>query len=87
VAKSAFPSSASMTPSSSRGALRNTAMFGSVFGNLSYLQSQDDTSSVTSLAEASGQTSLSGLDNDVEILFYSAGSTLVRAGEKNAGTD
>ncbi|KAG9097936.1 phosphatidylcholine and lysophosphatidylcholine phospholipase, partial [Ceratobasidium sp. 392] len=75
-----------MTPSSSRSALRNTALFGSSFGNLSYLQSHDDASSVTSLAGASGgQTSLSGLDNDVEILFYSAGSTLVRAGDKNAG--
>ncbi|KAG8694796.1 phosphatidylcholine and lysophosphatidylcholine phospholipase [Ceratobasidium sp. 395] len=85
-AKSHFPSSASMTPSSSRSALRNTALFGSSFGNLTYLQSHDDASSVTSLAGASGeQTSLSGLDNDVEILFYSAGSTLVRAGDKNAG--
>lgn len=83
--RSAFPSSASMTPSSSRSALRNTALFGATFGNLSYLQSQDDASSVTSLA-GMGPTSLSGLDNDVEILFYSAGSTLVRAGEKNAGT-
>ncbi|QRV97636.1 cAMP-dependent protein kinase inhibitor [Ceratobasidium sp. AG-Ba] len=85
-ARSPFPSSASMTPSSSRSALRNTALFGSSFGNLSLLQSHDDASSTTSLAGASGgQTSLSGLDNDVEILFYSAGSTLVRAGEKNAG--
>ncbi|CAE6489891.1 unnamed protein product [Rhizoctonia solani] len=81
---SPFPSSASITPSSSKNALRNTAMFGSAFSNLSHLQSQDDASSVTSLA---GMTpmSLSGLDNDVEILFYSAGSTLVRAGERNAG--
>ncbi|KAH7334450.1 hypothetical protein B0J17DRAFT_577634 [Rhizoctonia solani] len=81
---SQFPSSASITPSSSKNALRNTAMFGSAFSNLSHLQSQDDASSVTSLA---GMTpmSLSGLDNDVEILFYPAGSTLVRAGERNAG--
>ncbi|KAG8735024.1 phosphatidylcholine and lysophosphatidylcholine phospholipase, partial [Ceratobasidium sp. 414] len=85
-AKSPFSASVSVTPSSSRNALRNTALFGSSFGNLSYLQSHDDASSVTSLAGASGaQTSLSGLDNDVEILFYSAGSTLARAGEKNAG--
>ncbi|KAJ1301548.1 hypothetical protein OPQ81_008796 [Rhizoctonia solani] len=82
--RSPFPSSASITPSSSKNALRNTAMFGSAFSNLSHLQSQDDASSVTSLA---GMTpmSLSGLDNDVEILFYSAGSTLVHAGERNAG--
>ncbi|CAE7220765.1 unnamed protein product [Rhizoctonia solani] len=82
--RSPFPSSASITPSSSKNALRNTAMFGSAFSNLSHLQSQDDASSVTSLA---GMTpmSLSGLDNDVEILFFSAGSTLVRAGERNAG--
>ncbi|CAE6536205.1 unnamed protein product [Rhizoctonia solani] len=82
--RSPFASSASITPSSSRNALRNTAMFGSAFSNLSHLQSQDDASSVTSLA---GMTpmSLSGLDNDVEILFFSAGSTLVRAGERNAG--
>lgn len=84
VPRSAFPSSASITPSSSRSALRNTALFGTAFGNLSYLQSQDDTSSVTSLT-GTGPSTLSGLDNDVEILFYSAGSSLVRAGEKNAG--
>ncbi|CAE6472105.1 unnamed protein product [Rhizoctonia solani] len=81
---SQFPSSASITPSSSKNALRNTAMFGSAFSNLSHLQSQDDASSVTSLAGMSPM-SLSGLDNDVEILFYPAGSTLVRAGERNAG--
>ncbi|CAE6529815.1 unnamed protein product [Rhizoctonia solani] len=83
-ARSPFPSSASITPSSSKNALRNTAMFGSAFSNLSHLQSQDDASSVTSLA-GMAPMSLSGLDNDVEILFYSAGSTLVRAGERNAG--
>ncbi|KAF8683173.1 Lysophospholipase NTE1 [Rhizoctonia solani] len=84
MSRSPFPSSASMTPSSSKNALRNTAMFGSAFSNLSHLQSQDDASSVTSLA---GMTpmSLSGLDNDVEILFFSAGSALARAGERNAG--
>ncbi|ELU38806.1 hydrolase [Rhizoctonia solani AG-1 IA] len=83
MSRSPFPSSASMTPSSSKNALRNTAMFGSAFSNLSHLQSQDDASSVTSLA---GMTpmSLSGLDNDVEILFFSAGSALARAGERNA---
>ncbi|KAG8680653.1 phosphatidylcholine and lysophosphatidylcholine phospholipase, partial [Ceratobasidium sp. 394] len=51
-AKSPFSSSASATPSS-RNALRNTALFGSSFGNLSYLQSHDDASSITSLAGAS----------------------------------
>lgn len=83
--KGLFPSSASVAPSSSRNALRNTALFGSAFSNLSYLQSQDDASSVTSLTTMT-PVSLSGLDNDVEILFYPAGSTLVRAGERNGGT-
>ncbi|CEL53821.1 hypothetical protein RSOLAG1IB_06602 [Rhizoctonia solani AG-1 IB] len=84
MSRSPFPSSASMTPSSSKNALRNTAMFGSAFSNLSHLQSQDDASSVTSLTGLTPM-SLSGLDNDVEILFFPAGNTLARAGERNAG--
>lgn len=28
---------------------------------------------------------MSGLDNEIEILFFGAGSTLVKAGERNAG--
>lgn len=60
---------------------RNKPLFNASFGGL-----HDD--SMSSLAGmSSGNDSLypSGLDNDIEILFFTAGSTLVTAGEKNGG--
>ena len=60
-------------------------VFSSPFGSLSLLDAGDDnTSSVTgSSSNATGY--MSGLDNEVEILFFSAGSTLVKSGERNTG--
>ena len=59
----------------------------SAFGSLSLLDLGDDMSTVTagSSIHSSGNY-LSGLDNEVEILFYAAGTTLARAGESNTGT-
>ena len=59
----------------------------SAFGTLSLLDLGDDMSSVTagSSIHSSGNY-LSGLDNEVEILFYAAGTTLAKAGESNTGT-
>ena len=59
----------------------------SAFGSLSLLDLGDDISSVTagSSIHSSGNY-LSGLDNEVEILFYAAGTTLAKAGESNTGT-
>lgn len=58
--------------------------FTSPFGSLSLLDVGDDMSSATgSSSNATGY--MSGLDNEVEILFFSAGSTLVKTGERNTG--
>ncbi|EIN14421.1 patatin-domain-containing protein [Punctularia strigosozonata HHB-11173 SS5] len=61
--------------------------FPSSFGSLSLLDMGDDTSSITGGTASSvvGTDGMSGLDNEVEILFFPAGSTLARAGERNAG--
>lgn len=46
----------------------------------------DDTSSMTGTSSVvSNGDYMRGLDNEVEILYYAAGSTLVKAGEVNAG--
>ncbi|KAJ6541870.1 hypothetical protein B0H19DRAFT_1175019 [Mycena capillaripes] len=62
-------------------------MFSSSFGSLSLLDLGDDASSLTggSSTIASGDGYMSGVDNEVEILFFAAGSTLARAGEINTG--
>ncbi|KAF7347414.1 Lysophospholipase NTE1 [Mycena venus] len=62
-------------------------VFSSSFGSLSLLDLQDDASSMTggSSTIASGDGYMSGLDNEVEILFFAAGSTLAKAGELNTG--
>ncbi|KAI6031333.1 hypothetical protein BKA83DRAFT_4198788 [Pisolithus microcarpus] len=60
--------------------------FPSPFGSLSLLDGGDDGASSATGASSSNVTdSMSGLDNEVEILFFSAGSTLVKAGERNTG--
>ena len=61
-------------------------LFASPLGPLSLFDSGDDsTSSVTGASSSNATSYMSGLDNEVEILFFSAGSTLVKAGERNTG--
>ncbi|EAU92608.1 hydrolase [Coprinopsis cinerea okayama7 len=78
-----------MFPVDSRSPLMDS--FHSPFGSLSLLDLRDDISSITSTT-ATGASSirssgnhLTGLDNEVEILFFPAGSTLAKAGEQNTG--
>lgn len=59
--------------------------FNSPFGSLSLLDLGDDASSMTGASITSTSNNLSGLDNEVEILFYAAGTTLAKAGELNTG--
>ncbi|KAI0316483.1 hypothetical protein OF83DRAFT_1126430 [Amylostereum chailletii] len=54
------------------------------FGSLSLLEMGDDQSSATG-ASSTANGYMSGLDNEVEILFFPAGSHLARAGEKDTG--
>ncbi|KAJ7492149.1 hypothetical protein FB451DRAFT_1336165 [Mycena latifolia] len=65
----------------------SSELFTSSFGSLSLLDLGDDASSMTggSSTIASGDGYMSGLDNEVEILFFAAGSTLAKAGELNTG--
>lgn len=67
------------------------------FQSLSMLDDQDESSSMAASEMTSssaigadghggvGRSWMSGLDNEVEILFFPAGSVLVKAGERNAG--
>lgn len=63
--------------------------FNSSFGSLSMLEvgigAGDDASSVSASAAGLESRALLGLDNEVEILFFDASSTLVMAGERDAG--
>ena len=60
-----------------------TSSFRSSYGSLSLLEMVNDgTSSVTG---SSSTGEMTGLDNEVEIRFFPAGSTLTHAGERNAG--
>jgi lysophospholipid hydrolase len=78
------PLSGSDSPPSPPSELRRAST--SAFGSLSLLDLGDDMSSVTgkSSIHSSGNY-LRGLDNEVEILFYAAGTTLAKAGESNTG--
>ena len=61
--------------------------FSSPFTSLSLLDVGDDLSSLTgSSSIASNGNYMSGLNNEVEILFYPAGSILAKAGETSTGT-
>ena len=65
---------------------RQGGFLDSPFGSLSLLDIGDDSSSATggsSSVTASGY--MSGLDNEVEILFFSSGSYLAKAGERDIG--
>jgi len=71
---------------SERPSGRTAAMFNASFSAL-LAPTDDGASSITggSSNAASGKDYMSGLDNEVEILCFTAGSLLVKAGEKNAG--
>ncbi len=71
----------SESPKSPPSEYRNkttTSAFDSPFGSLSLLDIGDDTSSTAGASTASMSNNLSGLDNEVEILFYAAGTTWQR---------
>jgi lysophospholipid hydrolase len=57
----------------------------SPFGSLSLLDIADDSSSATGASSATASGYMSGLDNEVEILFFSSGSYLAKAGERDIG--
>ncbi|EGN93174.1 hypothetical protein SERLA73DRAFT_172324 [Serpula lacrymans var. lacrymans S7.3] len=63
-----------------------SGLFNSSFGSLSLLDTADDgASSLTGGSSTHVGGYMSGLDNEVEILFFAAGSTLAKAGERNTG--
>jgi lysophospholipid hydrolase len=63
-----------------------TTAFNSPFSSLSLLDVGDDESSMTGASSVlSNGDYMRGLDNEVEILFYAAGSILTKAGEVNSG--
>jgi len=68
----------------------DSMLFGTSFGSLSLLDLNDDASSSitggTSSAAFPDGTGMSGLDNEVEMLFFPAGATLTKAGETNTGS-
>lgn len=61
--------------------------FPNSFGSLSFLDAvgPDDAASTMTGASSGNQPYALGLDNEVEILCFAAGTTLVKAGERNAG--
>jgi lysophospholipid hydrolase len=66
----------------------STSSFSSPFTSLSLLDVQDDISSMTgSSSIAASGNYMTGLNNEVEILFYPAGTLLAKAGEMNTGTE
>ena len=62
-----------------------SGMFTSSFGSLTLLDAGDDNVSNVTGSSSNATGYMSGLDNEVEILFFSAGSTLVKTGERNTG--
>jgi lysophospholipid hydrolase len=59
--------------------------FSSSFRSLSFLSTADDASSVTAGSSVFNRLQNDTIDNEVEILFFKSGDTLVHAGERNAG--
>jgi hypothetical protein len=57
--------------------------FRSSYGSLSLLEMVNDGASSVTGSSSTGE--MTGLDNEVEIRFFPAGSTLIHAGERNAG--
>ncbi|TRM61508.1 hypothetical protein BD626DRAFT_501259 [Schizophyllum amplum] len=66
---------------------RSRSPFPSSFGSLSLLDLGDDASSTMTGGSSSVQSvnGMSGLDNEVEILFFPAGATLTKAGDISTG--
>ena len=60
------------------------SLFRSSYGPLSLLEMVNDGASSITGSSSTGE--MTGLDNEVEIRFFPAGSTLIHAGESNAGT-
>ena len=58
-------------------------MFRSPYGSLSLLEIVND--GVLSVTGSSSTGEMTGLDNEAEIRFFPAGSTLIHAGKRNAG--
>lgn len=58
-------------------------LFRSSYGSLSLLEMVNDGTSSATGSSSTGE--MTGLDNEVEIRFFPAGSTLIQAGERNAG--
>ena len=58
--------------------------FRSPYSSLSLLEMVNDGASSVTGSSSTGE--MTGLDNEVEIRFFPAGSTLIHAGERNAGT-
>jgi len=59
------------------------SLFRSPYGSLSLLEMVNDGASSVTGSSTTGE--MTGLDNEVEIRFFPAGSTLIHAGERNAG--
>jgi len=59
------------------------SLFRSPYGSLSLLEMVNDGASSVTGSSSTGE--MTGLDNEVEIRFFPAGSTLIHAGERNAG--
>ncbi len=61
--------------------------FNSSFSSLSLLQVADDASSITGSSSINGQSPhlIENIENEVEILLFRQGDTLVHAGERDAG--
>jgi lysophospholipid hydrolase len=77
--------SPAILPSDSRRS-PTSGVFTSSFSSLSLLDLNDDASSLTGTSVTSNPRGyMSGLDNEVEMLFFPAGSILARAGENNPG--
>jgi lysophospholipid hydrolase len=85
-ASPSFSASAAESTTGGPSSRQGGGFLGSPFGSLSLLDIGDDSSSATgasSSVTASGY--MSGLDNEVEILFFSSGSYLAKAGERDIG--
>lgn len=77
---------ASPAPTSNNSRRSSTATFSSPFTSLSLLDIRDDMSTMTGSSSVASGNYMSGLNNEVEILFYPAGTLLAKAGEINSGT-
>ncbi|KAI9057768.1 patatin-domain-containing protein [Trametes sanguinea] len=79
--------SPAFSPSDGGHSRTSASAFKSSFGSLSLLELGDDASSSRTESSSSifADGYLSNLDNEVEILFFPAGSILAKAGERNTG--